>query len=354
MLIYKVLEEAQERKASDIHLTKGLPPVLRIHGDLFQLHEYGVMDEKILEEQTEALLTEENKKKYERDKFVDFSLEHLSARFRMHIYRQQGCDAYSLRLIPTEIPNIDDLNLPKVIRKFTLVKNGLILVTGTTGSGKSTTLAALINEINETQQKHIITVEDPLEFIHKHKQSIINQKEVGQDICSFTDAVKAAMREDPDILLLGEMRDLDTITNAITMAETGHLVFATLHTKSVAESVDRIIDVFPPNQQQQIRVQLANVLQGIISQQLLRKVGGGRVPACEIMIVTDGLRSMIKEQASPNAINDHIQMKYRELGCQTIYQAVAKLYNDKLISTETAFAAVEDSDLLKQMIMMSC
>lgn len=352
MLIYDIFNEAIKRNASDIHLTKNSPPILRIYGELFLLKNYGIMTEEILARQVEELLDDNNMQKYREQKFIDFSMKYNESRFRMHIYRQQNSDAFSLRLIPMKIPKIDDLGLPKVIKKFTLLKNGLVLVTGTTGSGKSTTLAAIIDDINEHQQKHIITVEDPIEFVHSHKSSIINQKEVGQDIRNFTEAVTAAMREDPDILLLGEMRDLETIANAITMAETGHLVFATLHTKSVAETVDRIIDMFPPNQQQQIRIQLANVLQGIISQQLLPKIGGGRVPACEIMIVTDGIRSMIKEHQPPNAINDHIQMKHRELGCQTIYQAVAKLYKDGLISAETAYATVESRELLKQMIMI--
>lgn len=335
-IIYRVLNEAIERKASDIHLTDRIKPTLRIDGYLIQLNEYEVNTPDILSACVKDILTEENIEKYEKEKNVDVSIQYGGSRFRVHIYKQRGCDAFSLRLIPTQIPQLSDLLLPPVLRKFTTLKNGLVLVTGVTGSGKSTTLASLIDEINKNYNKHIITVEDPIEFIHEHNKCIVNQREVGVDVLNFGEAVRAAMREDPDILLLGEMRDNETISNAITMAETGHLVFATLHTKSVAESVDRIIDVFPPEQQEQVRIQLANSLQGIVSQELIPKSDGGRVVCCEVMVVNDSLRNMIRSQALPNAINDQLAMFNKKLGSQTRIQALVDLIKKDLITKEIA------------------
>lgn len=351
-MIYDIINEAIQKGASDIHLTRDLYPVLRISGELHLLQKYGLLTPEILETEIKCFITTDSASAtYLAHKYLDCSLRIEDNRFRVHIYRQKNSDAVAIRLIPKNIPSIDSLNMPSVIKKFTLLKNGLVLVTGTTGSGKSTTLASMIDDINTHQKKHIITVEDPVEFVHEHKQCIINQREIGQDVPAFADAVRGAMREDPDILLVGEMRDLETIRNTITIAETGHLAFATLHTKSAAETVDRIIDVFPSSQQQQIRIQLANVLQGIISQTLVPKIGGGRVPVCEVLIVNDAIRSLIKEGASPNAITDSIQMNSRKTGTQTIEQSLANLYKNKLITYDTALEHAAHPELLKKNIM---
>lgn len=348
-MLYSILKDAIAHNASDVHLVNKSYPILRIDGELRRFSEYGALSAETLAQMVPQLLKPESQALYASKLQVDGSYEFEGRRFRVHIYRQMGTDAFALRLIPNKIPKLEEVNLPPSIRKFTTLKNGLVLITGVTGSGKSTTLAAIIGEINETQSMHIVTVEDPIEFVHEHKKSIVNQREVASDVPTFADAVRAAVREDPDILLLGEMRDLDTIMNAITMAETGHLVFATLHTKSAAETVDRIIDVFPPNQQEQVRIQLANCLRGIVSQTLLPRIGGGRVPCCEIMMVTQAIRNLIKERAVPNNINDAIQTS-RKIGSQTIYQAAADLYRNKLITLDVAHGAVEDPELLDQFI----
>lgn len=335
-MIYNILKDAVNFKASDIHLTNKLKPILRINGEIRILEHYPINTPEILFKYSKIILNELNYLKYEKNKSVDSSLEFEGCRYRVHVYRQRECDTFALRLIPSTIPSLEKMNLPLVLKKFTTVKNGLVLITGITGSGKSTTLASLIAEINNNYSKHIITIEDPIEFIHEHNKSIINQREVGVDVISFTDATRAAMREDPDILLLGEMRDLETISNAITIAETGHLVFATLHTKSVAETVDRIIDVFPPNQQEQIRIQLSNSIKGIVSQELIPKNGGGRVACCEVMIATDSIKNLIKQQASASSIIDQIQMNNTKLGSQTIPQALFDLVKRDLITKEGA------------------
>lgn len=342
--IDKILGKAIEMKASDIHLTLNLRPVFRHDGVLEQVDGFPVNTPESLEQFVKDVLTEENQMKYEKERFMDSSMAHNNTRFRVHVYRQMGVDALALRLIPMEIPDFDKIDLPESVRGFTKLKNGLVLVTGVTGSGKSTTLASLISEINKTQNKHIVTIEDPIEFVHKHAKSMVNQREVGSDVNNFPDAVKAAMREDPDILLVGEMRDLETISNAITMAESGHLVFGTLHTRSASESVDRIIDVFPPNQQEQIRMQLANSIGGIVSQSLLPKIGGGRVPCVEVMIPNDAIRHLIRKPNGPNAILDQIQGSSRKTGSQTVTQALAKLYVNGDITRETAFYGLKDAE----------
>jgi twitching motility protein PilT len=225
-----------------------------------------------------------------------------------------------------------------------------VILSGGTGSGKSTTLASLINEINKTQEKHIITIEDPIEFVHPHGRCVVNQREVGSDVENFADAVRSAMREDPDILLVGEMRDLETIQNAITMAETGHLVFATLHTRSAAETIDRIIDVFPPAQQQQVRVQLSSILQGIISQTLVPSVSGGRVPVCEVMFITDAIKSIIKENGPHSSLKDQILFNHKKLGSYTFEQSLAFLYKKGLINRDIAFEHTKDIETFKRMV----
>lgn len=348
-----ILHQAIEKGASDIHFTANIKPAVRIDGLLKQIDDFEVNTPEMINAYVRYLITEEQYEKYEKEKEIDTSMTFGSVRFRIHIFKQSNSDAIALRIIPRDIPTFEQLNIPPVVKKFTTMSNGLILITGVTGSGKSSTLAAIINEINENFYKHIVTVEDPVEFIHKHKKSIVNQRELGSDVTSFQRAVRAAMREDPDVLLVGEMRDLETIQNAITMAETGHLVFGTLHTKSVAETIGRIIDIFPPEQQAQIRTQLASSIKGIVSQNLLPKIGGGRVPSCEVMIVNDAIRSLIRENKNPNAIVDQVQLNSKKLGSQTLIQSLAQLVVNKKITLETARQGMDEKDisLLNSMIV---
>lgn len=349
-----ILETAIKANASDIHLTNNIKPSVRVDGVLRSLDNFEVNTPTILEGFVRDLLDKEQLEKYNIEKEIDSSTSYGDVRFRIHIYRQSGADAIALRIIPKRIPTFKELGIPPVLKKFTTMPNGLILITGVTGSGKSTTLASMINEINDNYSKHIITIEDPIEYIHTHKKSIVNQREIGTDVQSFARAVRAAMREDPDVVLVGELRDLDTIQNAITVAETGHLVFGTLHTKSVSETIGRIIDVFPGGQQEQIRIQLASSIKGIVSQNLLPKIGGGRVPSCEIMITNDAIKSLIRENQNPNAIVDQIQSNSKKTGSQTLIQSLASLVINKSITVETATKDMNEKDIemLKKMIMV--
>ena len=348
----KIFDLAVERKASDIHLTANLQPTLRIDGVLTPLEDFPLNTKEILEDFVQQLLTEDKMEKFEEEKELDTSIsyetgaaEDGSIRFRVHVFKQSGFYAVVLRLIPTKIPKFKDLGIPPVVKKFATLPNGLVLITGITGSGKSTTLASLIDEINRNYSKHIVTVEDPIEFIHKHRMSIVNQREIGSDVKDFPRAVRAAMREDPDILLVGEMRDLETIQNAITMAETGHLVFGTLHTKSAAETISRIIDIFPPEQQSQIRTQLASSIKGIVSQNLIPKIDGGRIPSCEVLVINPAIQSMIRENSNTSSILDQIQMKSKELGSQTHLQSLAKLLVGKKITLEVAKSGLTTEEI---------
>lgn len=351
--IDNIFDLAVSKGASDIHLTLGKKPTLRVNGELSELEEYQENTREQLDLYVREILKEGEYEKYKSKHSIDTSTTHGNVRLRVHIYNQKECDCIVMRLIPTEIPHFNDVNLPESVRQFTKVKRGLVLVTGITGSGKSTTLATMIREINDNYSKNIITVEEPVEFIHNHSKSIINQREIGVDTDSFSKAVVDAMRADPDILLVGEMRDLDTIKNAITMAETGHLVFGTLHTKSAAETIDRLIDVFPANQQAQIRIQLSNSISGIVSQELLPKIGGGRVPCCEIMVSTAAVRSIIRKNGNPSGVIDDMQKNNKELGTQTKVQALADLYAKGLIAKETAINNLDanDIDTFKKMLM---
>lgn len=344
-MIYKIVEEAMNRRASDIHLTKDVPPKLRIDGRLEDIKGLENNDSEFLFQIMKSVLNESEEKVYRENKNIDLSKTYKDVRLRIHVFKQKGEIAFSIRLIPREIPKLDELNLPKILKEFTNMRNGLVLVTGTTGSGKSTTLAAIIDEINTHHEKHILTIEDPIEYIHNHKKSIVNQREIGQDVLSFSDAISSAMREDPDILLLGELRNLETIRSAITMAETGHLVFATVHTKSVPETVDRIIDVFPGAEQDQIRTQFANSIQGIITQELLPMKESGRVPCCEIMLVNNAIRNLIREKGNPSSIVDQIQMTSKKLGSQTRLQGLTRLVKKDLISIELAKKGLSDLEL---------
>ncbi|MGL5530918.1 MAG: type IV pilus twitching motility protein PilT, partial [Culicoidibacterales bacterium] len=286
-MITEILRLALQRKASDIHLSIDRPPMIRVQGELRPL-DYTVMTAELTQTCAKQLIGDSQWKQFEVQQQLDFSYELAGeSRFRINAYYQRGSIALAIRPIPTHVPTFDQLQLPEILRLLAHKQRGLILVTGPTGSGKSTTLAAMINEVNQTSHKHIITLEDPIEFYHEHKQSLINQREVGKDVESFAKGLKVALRQDPDVILIGEMRDLETIQIALTAAETGHLVLATLHTSSAASTVERIIDVFPAAQQQQVRTQLANSLVGVVAQRLLKsQLTGGREAAFEIMVAT--------------------------------------------------------------------
>jgi twitching motility protein PilT len=294
-----LLDEVVKKKASDLHLQVGLPPILRVDGSLTPVTGSDILDEEGVEALIFAILDEDQKQILLKDKEFDFSFAYGDlGRFRVNAFHERGNMAAALRLIPNEILTIEQLGLPSTVNKFADYARGLVLVTGPTGSGKSTTLAALVHKINAEKAAHIITIEDPIEYTHKSQKSVIVQREVHYDTYSFSAALRSALREDPDVVLIGEMRDLETIASAITIAETGHLVFATLHTNSAAQSIDRMIDVFPPHQQPQIRAQLSNILMAICSQRLIPSIGGGRIAASEILTATPAVRNIIREGKS--------------------------------------------------------
>lgn len=329
----ELLEIVVRNEASDLHVCSDLPPVLRIDGELKQAR-YEPFSEDIVQRCIYDILTDEQIQRFETELELDcsYALREV-ARFRVNIYRDRGTVAGAFRLIPRRIPTINELGLPLVFEELARRPRGLFLVTGPTGSGKSTSLAAMIDQINRERAEHIITIEDPIEYLHEHKKSLINQRELGEDTHSFNNALRSALREDPDVILVGEMRDLETIKLAITCAETGHLVMATLHTNSAAESVDRMIDVFPAEEQEQIRVQLSNNLVGIASQQLLPRAGEpGRVAAVEVMIATSAVRNLIRENKA-HQITSVLQTS-GDIGMQTMDQALADLYNQSLITFE--------------------
>ncbi len=291
-----LLEEVIKKKASDLHIQVGLPPMLRVDGTLLPVAGTDILTEETVEALIFAVLDEDQKQILLKDKEFDFSFAFGDlGRFRVNAFHERGNLAAAMRLIPNEILTIEQLGLPAIVNKFADYPRGLVLVTGPTGSGKSTTLAALIHKINMERAAHVVTIEDPIEFTHSSKKSVIVQREVHYDTYSFSAALRSSLRQDPDVVLIGEMRDLETIAAAITIAETGHLVFATLHTNSAAQSIDRMIDVFPPHQQPQIRAQLANILMAVCAQRLLPAIGGGRVAAAEILIATPAVRNIIRE-----------------------------------------------------------
>lgn len=291
-----LLEDVVKKDASDLHIQVGLPPMLRIDGVLKPAPDTPVLDEDDVEKLVFAVMDEDQKKLLIKDKEVDFSFSFGDlGRFRVNAFHERGNIAAAMRLIPTKIRTIDELNMPKIVNDFTNIPRGLVLVTGPTGSGKSTTLAAMLDKINTDKAVHIITVEDPIEYAHKSKKSIVVQREIHYDTTSWGMALRSALRQDPDVVLIGEMRDLETMAAAITIAETGHLVLATLHTNTAAQSIDRMIDVFPPHQQQQVRSELSGMLQAIVSQRLIPSIGGGRVAVAEILVVTGAIRNIIRE-----------------------------------------------------------
>jgi len=344
--LLKLLED----DASDLHITTGLPPVIRIHGKLMPLTEYPKLTPNDTKEMIYGILTQNQREKLERNLEFDFSYGIPGkARFRVNIYYQRDSLGAAFRVIPVKIKNIEELGLPMSLENITDKVRGFIVVTGPTGSGKTTTLAALIDKINETRSEHIITVEDPIEFLHRHKKCMVNQREVGSDTKSFANALKYVLRQDPDVIMIGEMRDLETIQAALTAAETGHLVFATLHTQDAPQTIDRIIDVFPPYQQQQIRIQLAGTLQGIVAQQLLpTKDDKGRVAAVELLVPTSGVRNMIRE-AKTHQIYNSMQTG-QKYGMITMDQSLADLYRRGIITLETAINKAVFPEDLKQML----
>ncbi len=347
--IENFLEEVIKHDASDLHLTVGVPPMLRIDGALRPIAGVSGLTDTDVQALTYSILDDVQKDILERDKEVDFSFTYGDlARFRANAYHQKGNVGLALRLIPVNIRSLAQLGMPKVLEKFTEYPRGLVLVTGPTGSGKSTTLAAMVDKINKERACHIITVEDPIEYTHNHNKSIIEQREVHYDTRSFAAALRSVLREDPDVVLIGEMRDLETIAAAITIAETGHLVFATLHTNNAAQSVDRIIDVFPPHQQQQIRVQLSNILQGIVSQRLIPSIGGGRVAAAEILVVTPAVRNIIREQKT-HQLEAVIQTGASE-GMQAMDRTLANLIKTGRITLDEAKGYAIDQKELERLL----
>lgn len=348
--IDELLQFVLDTKGSDLHLAVNKPPCVRVHGNVRELAQYEPFRKPTLQRIIYDVLTDEQIQRFENDWELDFAYTtaDAAARFRVNIFRDKGALAAAMRVIPTKIPNPEDLGLPPVILELANRPRGLMLVTGPTGSGKSTTLAAIINKINSEHDGHIITIEDPIEFVHPHRRCIVNQREVGTDTHSFKNALRAALREDPDVILVGEMRDNETIHLAISAAETGHLVFGTLHTNSAAESVDRMVGVFPAEQQEQIRTQLSNSVVAIVTQQLLPKVGGGRIGAIEIMIANSAIRNLIRE-AKAHQMNSIIQTQ-TGIGMQSMDQALRDLVLQGSVTYEDAMSRAHNAAELEVMI----
>jgi twitching motility protein PilT len=348
LTLKQLLEEMVTKNASDLHLTVGVPPVFRIDGELVH-SPYDILKPPDVQQLTFSVLTENQKKKFEESKELDlsFGIENLS-RFRANVFLQRGCVAMAIRQIPYSIPSFEQLGLPKVIGDLALKPRGLVLVTGPTGSGKSTTQAAMLDKINRHRSCHVVTVEDPIEFLHQHNRSVINQREVYEDTNSFVNALKYVLREDPDVVLVGEMRDLETMETTLRIAETGHLALATLHTNSCDQSINRIIDAFPAHQQSQVRTQLSFVLEGIISQQLLPKIGGGRALALELLICTPAIRALVRDQ-KVHQIYSLIQAgtKY---GMRTMNESLMELCQSGLVAMNDALQCSSKPDELKEML----
>jgi twitching motility protein PilT len=344
-----LLEEMIKRNASDLHITAGEKPKLRVDGEILNATTDVVLTPKDTLQIAYSILTEAQKKRFETEDELDFSfgIANLS-RFRGNVFKQRGCVSMAIRQIPFQILGFDQLRLPPIVQKLAEKPRGLVLVTGPTGSGKSTSLAAMIDKINREERGHILTVEDPIEFVHRHQGCIVNQREVGADTKSFAAALKYALRQDPDVVLIGEMRDQETIHAALTIAETGHLAFATLHTNSAAETINRIIDVFPSNQQAQVRAQLAFVLEGVITQTLLPKAkGSGRVAACEVMICTPAVRACIRDDKVHQIYS--IMQAGKKFGMQTLNDALYQLYVTGDVTLEEALQHSSDPNELLRM-----
>ncbi len=345
-----LLLEVIERNASDLHLTAGAHPTVRVRGHLTPLEDYPVMTTEMTREIIYSILSNDQRQRLETDWQIDFAYAIPGrARFRVNAYYQRAAIGAAFRLIPFSIKSLEDLGMPAVMHEMAKKPRGFVLVTGPTGSGKSTTLAAVVDEINSTREEHIMTIEDPIEFLHGHKKCIVNQREIGSDAQSFALGLKAALRQDPDVILVGEMRDLETIHTALTAAETGHLVFATLHTQDTPQTIDRIIDVFPASQQQQVRVQLSVALQGIVTQQLLPTAdGAGRVAACEVLLATPAIRNLIRE-GKTHQIYSSLQTG-GNIGMQTMDAALATLVRAGKITQQLAEARSSTPEELRRLL----
>jgi twitching motility protein PilT len=346
----EILTRMSEERASDVHLTPGYPPAIRVRGKIVGLEEYGPLSPQQTRDTVYSLLNDDQRKRFESRKQLDLAYAVPGvARFRVNCFFQRGAISAAFRRIPHEIPKLDELGLPRVLEELTRKPRGLVLVTGPTGSGKSTSLAAMLDIINSERDEHILTIEDPIEFLHKHKSCIVNQREIGADAEDFGVALKAALREDPDVILVGEMRDLETMSTALTAAETGHLVFATLHTQSTSQTVDRIIDIFPAEQQAQVRMQLSIGLQGIVTQQLLPTIdGAGRVVACEVLIPTPAVRNLIRE-GKTHQIYSAIQTS-GAIGMQTMDAHLAQLVRMGRVSRQLAEQRAAVPEELKRLL----
>ena len=345
----QLLEEMVHRKASDLHITAGVPPEFRIDGGITP-SEYEVLSPDMTASLAYSVMSDEQRKRFETTKELDFSfgIKNLS-RYRANVFLQRGVVSMAIRQIPFEILPLEKLGLPPVVREFTNRIRGLVLLTGPTGSGKSTTIAAMLDKINASRQSHIMTIEDPIEYIHHHKKSIVNQREVGADTLSFPTALKYVLRQDPDVILIGEMRDYETIAAALTIAETGHLVFATLHTNSSYEAVNRIVDVFPSDQQRQVLTQLAFVLEGVVTQQLIpRSRGGGRVMVSEVLVCTPAIRAVIREGKTQQIYS--LMQAGQKYGMQTMNQALLQAVLDKALNQEDAIERCTDRAEMESML----
>jgi twitching motility protein PilT len=346
--IHQLLKYMVQHNASDLHICAGLPPLYRIDGEIIP-SEFPVLNEESAQALIYSLLTEEQKQKFELENELDVAFGFSDTRIRMNVFRERGNVAAALRNISLRIPTFEELGLPPVVNQLVKLPKGLILVTGPTGSGKSTTLASMIDYINSTRRCHIITIEDPIEFIYQNKKAVIHQREVGSDTKTFAESLRRVLRQDPDVILIGEMRDLETIQAALVISETGHLVFGTLHTPDTIQTINRIIDVFPPHQQNQVRTQLSFVLQGILAQQLLPRANSpGRVLAVEVLIPTPAIRNLIREN-KPEQIYSHIQTG-AEVGMQTMNKSLYTLYTKGLVTYQEIMNRSADPKELQNMI----
>jgi twitching motility protein PilT len=345
-----LLMEVVSRRASDLHISAGAPPTVRVRGRLTRLEGYPILSETETREIVYSILTGDQRQRLETNWQLDFAYAIPGqARFRVNAYYQRGAVGAAFRLIPFDLTSIDALGLPQAVHDFTRKPRGFVLVTGPTGSGKSTSLAAMIDQINSTREEHILTIEDPIEFLHGHKKCLVNQRELGSDAQTFADALKAALRQDPDVILVGEMRDIETISTALTAAETGHLVFATLHTQDTSQTVDRIIDVFPPSQQGQVRMQLSIALQGIMTQQLLPTAdGSGRVVACEVLVPNPAVRNLIRE-GKTHQIYSVLQTGAAQ-GMQTMDAALSQLIRSGKVSQQLAESRSSAPEELRRLL----
>jgi twitching motility protein PilT len=343
-----LLKVAFKEGASDLHLVVGVPPILRVNGVILAIPDEPPLTDKRAEELVFALVTEEQKETFLVNKEIDFSVSFKDmVRFRVNAYYERGHISASLRLVPNQVPVIKDLGLPQICADFAKLKQGFVLVTGPTGHGKSTTLAAIINEINETRREHIVTIEDPIEYVHPHKKSIVSQRELRADTHSWEIALRSVLREDPNVVLIGEMRDYETIAAALTIAETGHLVFATLHTNSAAQTVDRIVDVFPPHQQQQVKAQLSFALAAILSQRLVPSIDKKRLVATEILVANSAVRNAIRE--GQTHLVDNVIQTSAELGMLTLEMDLARLVKEGRVTLDQAEAfALRPEELVRQ------